>query len=44
MRHAAIAVWTDKPDYSDIPDFEHDWSKSVHGELEELKPEDAQNH
>ena len=41
MRHAAIRVRTDEPDYSDIPDFEYDWSKSVYGELEELKPEDA---
>ncbi len=41
MRHAGIRVRTDEPDYSDIPDFEYDWSKSVYGELEELKPEDA---
>ena len=41
MRHAAIRVRTDEPDYSDIPDFDYDWSKTVYGELVELKPEDA---
>jgi hypothetical protein len=41
MRHAAIRVCTDEPDYSDIPDFEHDWSKTVYGELKEIKPDDA---
>ena len=41
MRHAAIRVRTDEPDYSDIPDFDYDWSKTVYGELEELKPDDA---
>ena len=29
MRHAAIRVRTDEPDYSDIPDFDYDWSKTV---------------
>ena len=38
MRHVAIRVCTDKPDYSYIPDFDYDWSKTV---FEELKPEDA---
>ena len=41
MRHGAIRVRTDEPDYSDIPDFDYDWSKTVYGEVEELKPEDA---
>ena len=41
MRHAALRVRTDEPDYSDIPDFQYDWSKSVYGELTEIKPSDA---
>ena len=41
MRHATIRVRTEEPDYSDIPDFNYDWSKSVYGELEEMKPMDA---
>jgi hypothetical protein len=41
MRHAAIRARTDEPDYSDIPDFEHDWSKTVYRELKEIKPDDA---
>ena len=41
MRHAAIRVRTDEPDYSDIPDFEYDWAKTVYGEIEEMIPEDA---
>jgi hypothetical protein len=41
MRHAAIRIRTDEPDYSDIPDFQYDWSKSVYGELQEIKPTDA---
>ena len=41
MRHAAIRVRTDEPDYSDIPDFQYDWSRSVYGELKEITPTDA---
>jgi Reverse transcriptase (RNA-dependent DNA polymerase) len=41
MRHAAIRIRTEEPDYSDIPDFQYDWSKSVYGELHEVKPSDA---
>jgi hypothetical protein len=36
-----FVVCTDEPDYSDILDFDYDWSKKVYGELEELKPEDV---
>jgi hypothetical protein len=28
----------DEPDYSDIPDFEYDWSKIADGELKEVIP------
>ena len=41
FRSAVIRVRTEEPDYSDIPDFEYDCSKSVYGELEEIKPTDA---
>jgi hypothetical protein len=40
MRHAAIRIRTDKPDYSDLPVFEHDWSRSVYGETKEIIPQD----
>jgi hypothetical protein len=43
MWDAAIQVRADEPDYrySDIPDFEYVWSKTVYGELEEMEPEDS---
>ena len=41
MRHSAVRICTEEPDYSDIPDFQYDWSKSVYGELQEIKPTDA---
>jgi len=41
MRHAAIRIRTDEPDYSDLPFHEYDWSRSVYGELEEVLPNDA---
>jgi hypothetical protein len=36
MRHAGILIRTEEPDYSDLPDLEHDWSKSVYGEITEF--------
>jgi hypothetical protein len=41
MRHAGIRIRTEEPDYSDLPDLEHDWSKSVYGEITETIPHDA---
>ena len=41
MRHAAIRIRTEEPDYSDLPDLEHDWARSVYGEVKELIPHDA---
>ena len=42
MRNAAIRVRTEEPDYSDLPEQDFDWSKSVYGgDLKELIPEDA---
>jgi hypothetical protein len=34
MRHSAMYVRTDEPDYSDLPEMEHDWSRSVYGEIQ----------
>ena len=41
MRHAVIRIRTEEPDYSDLPDLEHDWSRSVYGEITEIIPHDA---
>ena len=41
MRSAAIRIRIDEPDYSDLPNFEYDWSKSVYGDVEEIIPKDA---
>jgi hypothetical protein len=41
MRHAAIRIRTGEPDYSDLPDPQYDWSRTVYGTLEEDKPRDA---
>jgi Reverse transcriptase (RNA-dependent DNA polymerase) len=41
MRHGAIRIRTDEPDYSDLPNLNPDWSRSVYGEVHELLPTDA---
>jgi hypothetical protein len=41
MRHASIRVRTDKPDFSDIPDHQYDWTYMVYGKTKELLPKDA---
>jgi hypothetical protein len=41
MRHATIRVRTEEPDYSDLPDADYDWSKTVYGEIKEILPTDA---
>ncbi len=41
MDRAAIRVRTDEPDFSDLPVFEHDWSRSVYGDVKEDIPKDA---
>ena len=41
MKHSAIRIRTDEPDYSELPDQEFDWSKTVYGEPEEIVPKDA---
>jgi hypothetical protein len=30
-----------EPDYSDVPDKEFDWSKSIYGAIEEILPDDV---
>jgi hypothetical protein len=35
MQHMAICICVDEPDYSDIPDPQYDWSRTVYGELQE---------
>jgi hypothetical protein len=41
MRHATIRICTEEPDYSDLPEIEHDWSISVYGDINEVVPTDA---
>jgi hypothetical protein len=41
MRHAVLRVRTQEPDYSDLPDLQFDWSRSVYGEPREIIPTDA---
>ena len=41
MRHAVIRVHTEEPDYSDLPNVDYDWSRTVYGELSEVLPTDA---
>ncbi|NND72996.1 MAG: hypothetical protein HKN43_15585, partial [Rhodothermales bacterium] len=41
MRHTKIRVVTDMPDWSDVPDNEHDWERTVYGGVTEVIPDDA---
>jgi hypothetical protein len=41
MRHAAIRIRTQEPDFSDLPDLQFDWSRSVYGEPKEIIPTNA---
>ena len=41
MRNSAIRFRVEEPDLSDLPIFEHDWSKTVYGEVKEILPHDA---
>ena len=43
MNNGFIRVRIEEPDYSNIPDPNYDWSKSVYGEMREMIPEDAPN-
>jgi hypothetical protein len=41
MRYSEICVCTYEPDYSNLPEMEHDWSRSVYGDIAELISPDA---
>ena len=41
MRHAAIRICVDEPDYSGIPEKRYEWEQSVYGNIEEVLPHDA---
>jgi hypothetical protein len=41
MRHSVLRVRTEEPDYLDLPDLEHDWSRSAYGEITEVIPQNA---
>jgi hypothetical protein len=41
MRHGAIRIRTQEPDYSDLPDKVYDWEHSVYAGAEELMPHDC---
>ena len=42
MKHSAIRIRTEEPDYSDIPIPDHDWKYSVYGDnMKEVYPTDA---
>jgi hypothetical protein len=41
MKHSAIRIRTDEPDYSDIPLIEYDWEFSVYAGAKEELPKDA---
>jgi hypothetical protein len=38
MKHAIIRFCTHEPDYSDLPNAEHNWDASVYGDVEEELP------
>ena len=41
MRNAAIRFRTEEPDFSDLPDLQHEWAESVYGKCKEEVPHDA---
>ena len=41
MKNGYIRIRTEKPDCSDMPPLEHDWTHTVYGEVKELTPHDA---
>jgi hypothetical protein len=41
MRHAAIRVGTEEPDYFVVPDFEYDSAQTVYGDVKEHEPDDV---
>jgi hypothetical protein len=41
FKSACIRVRTDLPDYSDLPPQDHDWARTVYGNVREQRPTDA---
>lgn len=41
MKHGFIRVRTGEPDFSDLPEYNHDWSRSVYGNVKEELPRNA---
>ena len=41
MDHGRLRFRTEKPDFSNLPPQDFDWSRSVYGDVEEMIPEDA---
>ena len=41
MKHGVIRVRTEEPDYSDLPEQDYDWTRSVYGNVKEQVPSDA---
>jgi len=41
MDQAKIRVRTEEPDYSGLPNYEYDWSRTVYGAMSEMLPNDA---
>ena len=41
FRSACIRVRTEEPDYSDLPNREYDWSRTIYGKVTERKVQDT---
>ncbi len=41
MKHGAVRIRTEKPDYSDVPEIHYDWEYTIYNGAEETIPEDA---
>ena len=41
MRQGAIRIRTEKPDYSQVPNPDYDWTRTVYGNVSEELPKDA---
>ena len=41
MKNGFIRVRTEEPDYSDLPDYQFDWAKTVYGDVKERIPTNA---
>jgi hypothetical protein len=41
MKDGIVCIWTGEPDYSNLPDQEFDWERSVYGNVSKVLPSDA---